>query len=141
MAHSKESMLDEMRLKGKVIMATLLEELVAVKVDQLTIPEDADQFRADFIRPAYYWIGSVYETAYAEVRRIKRMQTDEMWKRYRTWGGFEEHREVILMKNALQVLRNAIVSHSRPDFYKKSKRDAKKNKTKAGVSAPDSVEG
>jgi hypothetical protein len=133
-------MLEEMTLKCGAIMTTLGEEDVTIKVDQLHIPEDADQLRADFIRPAYYWVGSLYETEYAEVKRIKDMQTAEMWARYKKWGGFEDYREVLLLNAALSELRAKIVSRSRPDFFKKSKRNAKKNKIKAGVSTSEGVE-
>lgn len=139
MAHSKESMLEEMRLKGGAMIATLLEEDVNIKPDQLHIPEDADKFRADFIRPAHHWLVEVFATEYAEVRRIKRMQPDEMWARYKSWGGFEEYREVTLLNKALSTLRKRIVSRTRPDFYKKSKRNAKQNKTKAGLFAAEST--
>lgn len=146
MGHTKDSMLEEMRLKGGAMMATMLEEDVSIKVDQLHVPEDATDLRADFIRPAHHWLVQVYAKQYAEVRRIKKMQPDEMWARYKNWGGFEEYREVLLLKDALSTLRSTIVSRKRPDFYKKSKRNAKQNKTKAaqaksGVPETESVEG
>ena len=131
MAHSKESMLEEMGLKGSYIMATLLEEGVTIKPDHLDIPIDALELRADFIRPAHHWLVGIYEKEYAAVRRIKKMQPDEMWARYKKWGGFEEHREVLLLKAALHTLRTLLVSRTRPDFFKKSKRAAPANRIKA----------
>ena len=141
MAHSKESMLEDMHLKGGAIMVLLLEEEVQIKPDQLHVPEDGADFRAGFIRAGFKWINEVYENEYAKVTRIKKMQPDEMWARYKKWGGFEEHREVVLLRDALSVLRAKIVSRSRPDFYKKSKRDVKSNRIKAAASpAPATVE-
>jgi hypothetical protein len=133
-------MLEEMRLKGGAIMTTLIAEDVSIKAEQLLVPEDATDLRADFIRPAHHWLVEVYDTEYAEVRRIKAMQPDAMWARYKNWGGFEEYREVLLLKDALSALRSKIVSRKRPDFYKKSKRNAKQNKTKAGLSKAESTE-
>jgi len=135
MALSKESMLEEMRLKGGAIMATLMEEDVKIKPDHLHIPEDGMKFLADFIRKAHHWLVAVYDAEYAEVRRIKKMQPDEMWARYKKWGGFEEHREVVLLNNALVTLRAKLVSRERPDFFKKSKRENKKNYTQAAQAA------
>lgn len=141
MAYSKESMLEEMRLKGEDMITLLTKEDVSIKPDYLHIPKEATEFRADFIRPAYYWIGHLYKTEYVAVQRIKKMQTAEMWARYKSWGGFEDYREVLLLNAALSELRAKIVSRSRPDFFKKSKRNAKKNKTKAGISASQESEG
>ena len=131
MAHSKESMLEEMRLKGGAIMAMLTEEEVTIKPDHLHIPEDAIELRADFIRPAYYWLGGIYEKEFVEVRRIKKMQPDEMWARYKRWGMSDDYREVTLLKSALHALRTILVSRTRPDFFKKSKRALKDNKTQS----------
>lgn len=134
MARSKASMLEEIRLKGGAIMSLLMEEDVKIKPEHLLIPKDAIDFKMDFIRPAHAWVVDVFRMEYIEVRRIKKMQPEEMWTRYKSWGGFEEHREVTLLNTALSDLRCRLVSRKRPDFFKKSKRNAKRNKTKAGIS-------
>lgn len=123
MAHSKVSMLSDMSTQGIEIMDTLVREGVSIKPEHLNVPDGSEDLRADFIRPAYHWVADLYESEYTEITRIKAMQPDEIWSRYKLWGGFEDHREVVLLKEALNALRTKLVSRKRPDFYKKSTRE------------------
>lgn len=142
MAHSKVSMLEEMKKRGGEIMAMLLLEDAHIKPDHLAIPEHCDELRADFIRPAFYWLGSIYENEYRDVVKFRKQQPDHIWARYKKWGEFEEYREVRLLKEKINVLRAKIVSRDRPDFYKKSKRATllkAKAKEKGRVPATESA--
>ena len=132
MARSKASMLEEMASLSDQIVVLLQLENVVIRKDHLTIPNDAYQYRADFIRPAYVWLCARYDVEYSDVQRIKKMQPAAIWERYKKWGGFEEHREVLLLNDALILLRSSLVSRTRPDFFKKSKRNAK-HKIKAAT--------
>lgn len=135
MAHSKSFMLDAMQQRAKEIMLLLTAEDVSIKQDHLSIPENASILRADFIRPAYHWMVEVYEVEYNDVQEIKRLLKPEIWQRYKAWGGFDEHREMVLLKARLSDLRQRLVSRDRPDFFKKTKiakglkRAQKKNTT------------
>jgi len=139
MGISKAFMLEQMAVLGKQMVEQLLTEDADIKPTYLDLPEDPDHFKMEFVKAGYAWILQVHTAQYAEVRRIWKMQTPEMWKRYKSWGVFDEHREVVLLRKAINDLRAAIVSRSRADFYKKSKRALKKNKTKAGLKAAGSV--
>lgn len=120
MAHSKTFMLEEMHKTAGAIMTILLEEDIQIKPDYLHIPENAAKLRADFIRPAYYWLNEVYGNEYYKVREVKKLLPDHIWKRYKEWGGFDEHRECVMLRESLSVLRRAVVTRSRPDFFKKT---------------------
>ena len=126
MAHSKAYMLAEMNIMGIEIMSLLTQEEMKIRENHLEVPDGSDELRADFIRPAYHWIAEIYHSEYAKARRIRGLLTDELWKRYKSWGGFDEHREVILLRKACSNLRDVLVSQKRPDFYKKTKYDKAK---------------
>lgn len=127
MARSKAAMLEEMTQLSNMIMTVMLEEEVTIKPEQLAFEDECIKLKADYIRPAYKWLIELSEKEFSEVLRVKSLLSAELWQRYRTWGGFEEHREVILLKAALKTLRMAVVSRNRPDFYKRSKRAKKLN--------------
>jgi len=133
MAHSKAHMLDTMNVLVVEILALLENEDVKIKPDQLCIPDSAAQLRADFIRPAYHWLVTLEHEEFAAVRSIKKLLPEEIWVKYRTWGGFEDHRECVMLREALANLRQKIVGRDRPDFFKKTlvakslKRAEKKN--------------
>lgn len=134
MAHSKSFMLDAMREQAAKIMDLLTAEGVAIKPDHLTIPENAEKLRADFLRPGFHWLYEIHDNEYDAVIQIKKLLKPEIWQRYKEWGGFDEHREMILLRERLSDLRKRLVSRDRPDFFKKTviakalKRAEKKNK-------------
>lgn len=136
MAHSKVSMLEQMGQQGKEIVGLLVKEDVTIKPEQLGFEDGCKDLRADFIRPAFHWLNDVYENEYSAIVKFKKQQPESIWKRYKTWGGFEECREVKLLAEKLNALRTRVLARSRPDFYKKGKRTKLlKAKEKAGVPA------
>lgn len=97
-----------------------------MKKDHLRIPENALELRADFIRPAFYWLEEVYSAEYTGYKRIRDLCTEEIWKRYFLWApDFDEHREMKLLKKAGFELRKRIVARLRPNFFKKGKMNDK----------------
>lgn len=136
MGHSKAFMLEDMHKRANDIMAALLKEKAKVRENQLDIPEDAGEiFKIDFIRPAYAWLKEVHEHEFQAYREIKLLLPEEIWERYEKWGGFEEHRECVLLKDATIQLRKRICSRERPDFFKKSKRSQAKARLKTANSS------
>ena len=122
MGHSKAFLLQDMRIKSGAIVALLLREDVNIKPDHLQLEKESDQLKMVYIRPGFHWIREVFAAEFEAVLRIKKLQPKEMWTRYKNWGGFEDHREVVLLKEALTNLRAKVVSRERPDVFKKSKR-------------------
>lgn len=120
MAHSKVFMLETMSKFSSEIMDLLKKEGVQIKDDHLRIPEDANILRADFIREGYNWLVEQYAGPYSQVKEVKNLLSEEIWDRYQKWGGFEEHRECVMLREALVELRKALVSRERPDFFKKT---------------------
>lgn len=125
-------MLAEMNTMGLEIMKLLKEEGTKIRDNHLVVPEDSNELRADFIRPAYKWIAEIYQNEYAKARRVKGLLSDELWKRYREWGGYEDHREMVLLRKACNALRASLVSQKRPDFYKRTKYEKAKAKINPG---------
>ena len=128
MAHSKAYMISEMRTMGAIIMDLLNGEDTKIKPGHLEVPEESEELRADFIRPAYKWILAIYNEEYVEAWRVKSLLPAELWKRYKSWGGFDDHREVVLLRKACNSLRTVLVSQQRPDFYKRTKYEQAKKK-------------
>jgi len=129
-------MITNMDSMGIEIMDLLIKEDVTIKHNALVILEDSEKLRADFIRPGFKWISEVYSIEYKKVKRVKGLLSEELWKRYKEWDFFEDHREMILLRQSLNELRTAIVSRKRPDFYKKKKYEKQKNRVSKAKSRP-----
>lgn len=116
MAKSKKEMLDVMG--GNIfIMAPMLEK-AGCKSIMLIDLEEHITLPATFIREGYHWLQNLYDTLYADVVAIRRLLPKEHWERHEAWGE-EDLREIIMLKNALIVLRKAWISQKRPAFFKK----------------------
>lgn len=116
MAKSKVVMLENM--SGSVfLMAPLLEKAGCMNIVVFD-PEDYQILPATFIREGHHWLQEVYDTIYADVVAIRRLLPEEHWDRHEAWGE-EDLREVIMLKNALILLRKAWISQKRPAFFKK----------------------
>lgn len=92
-----------------------------IKEDYINLPELVEHFDLNIIQNAYTWITSIYNGVFREVKGIKILLPEEMWERYRAWGGFGDHREVVLLNAALQKFRKEVVTVHRPDLFKKTK--------------------
>lgn len=75
----------------------------------------------EFISEAYVWLTMVHDVEYREWARARRNLPDELWQRYEAWGGFDDFREVKILRKARANLRQAITTRKRPDFFKKGK--------------------
>lgn len=137
MGQSKASLLEEMRNMCVDIKTVLVVEDVAIKASHLHVPEDGDEYLMTFVREGYVWLLGVYTTEYAAYIETKTLLPDILWKRYKEWGGFEEHREVVRLTADLKNLRSSLISRKRADFFKKSKRSGK-HKVKSGNQATSS---
>ncbi len=134
MGHTKAFLLDDMATKGKEMITLLLAEGVSIKEDHFVFEDECSTIKMTFIRPDWKWMCKVHKKEFAQVQKIKALLSPELWKRYRDWCGFDEHREVVLLREALSILRARMVSRKRPPFLKRSFRAKEiKNKTRDKV--------
>jgi len=98
--------------------------LKMLKLDdtRLGVAEKSEGLRADFIRPGYHWLRSIYEGEFLEVKKALNFCTEEVWEMYASLGE-DDLVEVKDLKRALNTFRIAVVSRSRPDYYKLTKRN------------------
>ena len=118
MGRSKVELIDEIkdtleRMKPLIVKSGVNETKIAV-------PEDVDLVKMDLIRPAHEWIHMIFDTVYTAAKNAKALCSDEVWKRYESWGDFDEHREVTILKHALVNLRKEVISRNRPIFFKRT---------------------
>ena len=111
-----------------------------VKENHLQVPEKALDLKAEFIRPAFYWVEEVYSAEYTGYRRIRDLCTEEIWNRYFLWApDFDDHREMVLLRKAAFELRKRVVSRTRPDLFKKGKVNGQVKIKKAAAAAAEST--
>jgi len=92
-----------------------------IREGALSLPEDVDSLPMDVIREGQKWLASVFYCEFKEAKRIWNMQAPEYWHRYRIWGDeFNDHREVILLKKAMKIVKKRVCSHDRPVLFKKT---------------------
>lgn len=108
-----------------------------IKEGYLQVPDGAEICRSEFIIEAYKWLDKIFDGTFKELMKVRGLLPEEMWARYKAWGeGFDEHREVKMLKAALIAFRKSIVNMKRPDFFKRGKyngevkRRTKKQKSK-----------
>ena len=111
-----------------LIMNELLDEMSVlfeesrIKENYLTIDPEAVNFDTGVITEAFSWLQRLHDKEYQKAKDIKSLLPEETWIRYKSWGSdFSDHREVVLLNEALQNLRKAVVNSTRPDLFKSSK--------------------
>jgi len=112
-----EDLIKEIRKYVDLMLPLLIE--ANVPDDYLDFPNDAVYFELHVIEEAHNWILEIYNNPYRGARSIKNLLSDEMWERYRTWNDFGDHREVVLLTEAIQKLRKAVMNGRRPNLFKK----------------------
>lgn len=129
----KDEMLRTMRMHAHDMKGAIA-ECEGLKDDILDVPDDAEKLKVDFIKPAYAWICELRTIVWKKYRDVKNLLSDTLWERYKQWGGFEDHRECVLLRESLVAFRKAVRHRDRPDFYKKGKLNAalKKDGNKSG---------
>jgi hypothetical protein len=122
MAHSKQFMLDEIaRMVAEMQLA--LTHINAPE-NHMLLPEEAIKAPVENIREGYKWLVCVFEMRHRRWTTVRGLLVEEQWARYYLWGGFDNHREMIMLKEASLHLRQAVISRARPDLFKKSKLSA-----------------
>jgi len=119
MAHSKKFMLEEIQR-----MATSM-ELALKHINSpegaLVLPEEASTIPVDVVREGYKWLVTIFDVRYHRWATVRALLAEDQWERYYLWGGFDNHREMVMLKEASLHLRQEIVSRTRPDLFKRGK--------------------
>lgn len=89
--------------------------------EYLHIPENVNKIDVRYIEDGYAWISEIYNTVHRDAKAIKNLLSEEMWQRYSAWDDFADHREMILLKDALMNLKKQIINVKRPVLFKKSR--------------------
>ena len=112
-------------------MGTCLQHIKGNK-DYLSVPEGVEHLNDKWVEDAFNWLTTIYNGVYQDWLEVRKLLSEEQWKRYELWGGFERHREVKMLKKESIKVRTAIISRKRPNFFKKGKVNAavKKGKKK-----------
>jgi hypothetical protein len=85
--------------------------------DKFVIFANCDKLPGYCLEDAMKWLHEVYTTTFKECQRIRRMQSEEMWKRYEAWGDeFADHREVKLYAERLVMFKQSC--RNRPLIFK-----------------------
>ena len=89
--------------------------------DYLSLPEGVECLDIKYIEDGYEWISKIFNTVFRDAKAIKNLLSEDMWERYSKWDDFAEHREMILLKDALSNLKKQIVNVQRPVLFKRSR--------------------
>jgi len=111
-------MIPEMRKFIDTMRPLMIE--ATIPEDYLDFPEEAEDFDIKIISDAYLWLEEVYNKEFRGAKSIKSLLSEEMWERYRAWADFGDHREVLLLTEALQCLRKKIMTAQRPILFKRT---------------------
>ncbi len=116
---SIEDMISEINDFNVQMEPLLLEAGVAD--EYLLLPDGAIYVDPKYLTDGYEWISQIFSSVWRNAHNIKKLLSDEMWQRYETWEGFEDAREVVLLKEALINLKKQVVNSSRPVLFKRAR--------------------
>ena len=120
MGRSKVEIVDKMR--DLLIEMRPLITKSGVPHGRLVIPQDASELvKIDLLRPALEWLVDIHNLEWEAARKARALCTEEVWDRMEKWDDFHDHREAIILRNALKGLRKECVNRNRPVFWRKSK--------------------
>ena len=113
------------------IIATMLDDMMPIikeaEVEDRVIDFhnqiDLSIFDGDTLQQAYEWLNSIYYSEYQKCRKTKRLLPDHLWERYKSWGDFEGHQEVMELKHNLESLRKRFNRNDRPNLFKRTFRN------------------
>lgn len=89
------------------------------KIKPIYIHPQAAELPADVVREGYQWLIAIYQEAYHKVWSVWKLCDEEVWDRYFAFGGFEDHREVKMLRAALLHLKKSM--RVRPVLFLKGK--------------------
>jgi hypothetical protein len=115
---SRKALIPEMKKLIQLMLPILTE--AGIPEDYLYIHEEAEELDKSLIHESFNWIEQIYNNEYRAAKAIKSLLSDELWERYRSWNDFGDHRETILLTEALQKLRKTVMVAKRPDLFKKT---------------------
>ena len=125
MARSKKDMLNEM----EEMAAGLSVELHHFEKSSKNININYGRcinLKADFIREGYNWIMKINDGIGLKLVKIRGLCTPEQWRNYKMFGECTEQcREVLILREAQDILYKEIRSQQRPKFFKKTIREQK----------------
>lgn len=104
----------------------------------LTLHAGFEALPERIIKDAIEWIDLLNQTLMADLEKIWKLLPLEIWNRYRVWGGFDGHQEVVLLKTCREAVVKSL--YKRPKLFNKRwvERELKRIKTsvsKAGKSS------
>jgi len=87
-------------------------------IDKLTVYKDAGLLPDKILEEAWDWLSDLKQKEYAACIKIRKLCTEQTWKRYETWGDSKEYRELRLFNEALKVFTIRTSAAVRPAFFK-----------------------
>ena len=124
MKTDKEQMIEEIRFYSQAMRTNFVQvKLTQTHLDHYVL-NMANGLPFDLVEEAYVWIKGIFDAEYATILKIKKLLSEEMWERYRVWGGFEDHRESVMLREAHEAFRAKLVSKLRPAYFHRKVFDA-----------------
>ena len=104
------------------------------KSNFLDFPEGVELVSPHYLETGYYWLRDIHGHEWRAAKGIKDLLKQEIWDRYDTWGGYEDHAEMRLRKETRKALK--LRYKTRPLLFRKGKlaNVIKKAKAKKTVS-------
>ena len=112
----KEELLSDIKKYMEQLNATDVFNILKIKLPE--VPEGAIVLKHEDLLEAHSFVKLLHDKYYADIITIYRLLDPSIWKRYFTWQGFEEHREVILIREAALAFKNRL--KARPLLFRKT---------------------
>ncbi len=84
------------------------------------VSEDLKDVKMFEVRTGFKWLKNVSTLEGMKVKNVRGLLPEAIWDRYNVMGGFDEHREMKMLKEALTNLRIVIVNKDRPIIFRKT---------------------
>lgn len=87
--------------------------------EALQIPDGWEHVPITIIREAYYWILQVYQLQFNDCQSVRQLLSGQLWEKYENWGGFDDLREMIMLRKTHKNLKKEYYG-GRTTFFKKT---------------------
>lgn len=118
MSKSKAEMITE--ITTMVVEMRPLIAKVFKREEHIYLHPSLVELKSAEIQLALNWVKGIHAGVFAAYQKVRALLPEAMWKRYEAWGGFDDHREVVLLAEATAAFKKALGNGRIPTILKKS---------------------
>jgi len=108
------------------ILPEVNEVLKKINLRELIIPiNDDKKMTKPIMKSGLVWLYQI-KILCSDYSKIRKLRSEEIWKRYEEWGDYGQHRECMLLSACKKKIRNMMMVNKHVFFKKEKIKNASK---------------